>query len=75
MKNSNIFLIVIIILFVLYIINKKENVSQIETKSSEMLIPNCNMLNGDDGETCENTKGCVYDKKTQGCYYDWINII
>ena len=40
-----------------------------------MLIPNCNMLNGDDGETCKNTKGCVYNKQTQGCYYDWINII
>jgi hypothetical protein len=74
MKTSTILIIVIIILFVLYIINKKEHLSNTEKKTSEMLIPNCNMLN-DYGETCNMTKGCVYDKKTQGCYYDWINII
>ena len=75
MKTSTIFLIVIIILFVFYIINKKENLSDTNKKTSEMLIPNCNMLSGDDGETCKNTKGCIYNKQTQGCYYDWINII
>ena len=75
MEFSTILIIIVIILFVLYIINKKENLSNTEKKTSEMLIPNCNILNGDYGETCTNTKGCIYDKKTQGCYYDWINII
>ena len=74
MKTSTILIIMIVTLFGLYIINKKENLSDSDKKVSEMLIPNCNMLN-DYGETCTNTKGCVYDKKTQGCYYDWINII
>jgi competence protein ComGC len=95
MKTSTILLITILMIFVFYIINKKENLSNTEKKTSEMLIPNCNMLNGyelskdnsklnnlsdtnyfgDNGETCKNTKGCVYNKQTQGCYYDWINII
>lgn len=75
MDTLNILLFIIFIIIILYIINKKENLPNSEKKTSEMLIPNCNMLNGDYGETCSNTKGCVYNKQTQGCYYDWIDII
>jgi len=74
MDVLNILLIIFVILFILYIINKKENLQKSEKKISEMLIPNCNMLNGD-GEICNDTKGCEYNKHTLGCYYDWINII
>jgi hypothetical protein len=75
MKTSTILIIIISIIFILYIVNKKENLSNSDKKISEMLIPNCNMLNGDYGETCNNTKGCIYNKETQGCYYNWIDII
>lgn len=75
MNELSILLIIISIIFILYIVNKKENLQDSDKKISEMLIPNCNMLNGDYGETCNNTKGCNYNKETQGCYYDWINII
>jgi len=75
MKTSTILIIILSVILFLYIINKKENLSKSDKKISEMLIPNCNMLNGDDGKTCSNTKGCVYNKDTQGCYYDWINIL
>ena len=75
MKTSNILIIIIIIFFIIYIINKKENLQDSYKKMSEMLIPNCNILNGDNGAICINTKGCVYNKQTQKCYYDWINII
>lgn len=74
MKTSTILIIIILVILFLYIINKKENLSKSDKKISEMLIPNCNMLNGDDGKICMNTKGCEYNKDTQGCYYDWINI-
>lgn len=75
MNELSILLIIISIIFILYIVNKKENLQDSDKKISEMLIPNCNMLNGDYGKTCNNTKGCNYNKETQGCYYDWINII
>ena len=75
MKTSTILIIIISIIFILYIVNKKENLSNSDKKISEMLIPNCNMLNGDYGHSCNNTKGCIYNKETQGCYYNWIDII
>lgn len=75
METLTILIIIISIIFILYIINKKENLQDSDKKISEMLIPNCNMLNDDYGKTCNNTKGCIYNKETQGCYYDWINII
>lgn len=75
MNLSNILLLIFLIIIILYIVNKKENLSYSDKKISEMLIPNCNMLNGDYGQTCNNTKGCIYNKQTQGCYYNWIDII
>jgi hypothetical protein len=80
--NSSL-LIILIILFIIGIIlhTSRENFEAIlyespnQKKISEMLIPNCNMLNNDYGDTCRKTKGCVYDEDAQACYYNWIDII
>jgi hypothetical protein len=39
---------------------------------SYMMYPNCNLLNGDHGKTCKQTKGCYYDNN--GCHFDWKHI-
>ena len=75
MNLSNILLLIFLFIIILYIVNKKENLSYSDKKISEMLIPNCNMLNGDYGQICNSTQGCVYNKQSQGCYYNWIDII
>jgi hypothetical protein len=77
--NIVIFIIIILIVIILYKSTEKfeaipyESVTQ--KKISEMLIPNCNMLTGDYGNTCKNTKGCTYDELSNSCYYNWIDII
>lgn len=76
-------LIIIIILIIIGIVFYKSNEkfealmyeSPVEKKISNMLIPNCNLLNGDYGKTCKQTKGCEYDDASQSCYYNWIDII
>ena len=75
--------IIIIIIFLIIIITYKSNEyfeaieyeSPTQKKISEMLIPNCNMLQGDNGKICKQTKGCTYDESTKSCYYNWIDII
>ena len=37
-----------------------------------MMYPNCNLLNGDHGKTCKQTKGCFYNNN--GCHFDWKHI-
>jgi hypothetical protein len=83
--TSIISIIILLIIIAMYISNKKENMNienmNIENKDAELnpiigkpkmqMIPNCNMLN--DRNVCSNTKGCVYDNTTLGCYYDWPN--
>lgn len=40
--------------------------------SSYMMYPQCNLLVGDHGKTCKQTKGCYYDNN--GCHHDWKHI-
>ncbi len=66
-----IFIILIIVFLVVY--RKKKECKDDENnikKTSEMYVPNCNMLN--DKDVCEQTKGCFYDK--EGCRYDWTKL-
>lgn len=80
---SYITIIVILILLIFgYAISKKENLSSFDNKDIELnpitrkeklqQVPNCNLLN--DRDVCSNTKGCTFDEKTLGCYYDWPNV-
>lgn len=70
--------LIFIIVCVIYY-KKKEFYEVIEDKKpitkydkiSYQLFPNCNFLEGDQGETCKKTKGCFYNN---GCYFDWKNI-
>ena len=39
---------------------------------SYMMYPQCNLLVGDHGKTCRQTKGCYYDNN--GCHHDWKHI-
>ena len=81
MDSGIIIIIMIIILMVIILYKSRENFeaipyeSPVEKRISEMLIPNCNMLNGDYGKTCKKTKGCAYDELSQACHYNWIDII
>ena len=81
MDNGILIIIIIIFLMIIILYKSNEHFAAIPYESpsqkriSEMLIPNCNMLNGDYGETCKKTKGCTYDNSTQSCYYNWIDII
>jgi hypothetical protein len=69
LKTQQIIIIVLILIIIfLYFYNKNENIEE-NKQTSEMYIPNCNMLNDED--VCTNTRGCFYDN---GCYYDWINL-
>lgn len=52
------------------IIENKKPITKYD-KISYMLFPNCNFLEGDQGETCKKTKGCFYNN---GCYFNWQNI-
>jgi hypothetical protein len=76
-------IIIFIIIVIIYnIMNKKENLNISDSKDKEFnpingkeklkMVPNCNLLN--DRDVCLNTKGCTYDDKTLGCYYDWPNV-
>jgi len=80
---SYITIIVILILLIFgYAISKKEKLSSFDNKDIELnpitrkeklqQVPNCNLLN--DRDVCSNTKGCTFDEKTLGCYYDWPNV-
>ncbi len=61
---------IILIIIFMYFYNKKENIDDNKTKkTSEMYIPNCNMLN--DEKVCSNTNGCYYKF---GCRYDWSKL-
>ena len=74
--------IIVIIILIGYIMSKKENLSSFDNKNKEYnpitrkekmpMVPNCNLLN--DRDVCSNTKGCMYDDKTLGCYYDWTRV-
>jgi len=69
------FYILLILLLIGYLYYKKtENLKNIpkDKKISHMLFPNCNFLEGDQGETCNKTKGCFYNN---GCYFEWNDII
>ena len=70
-------LIIAVICFIYYkkqesyeIIENKKTITKYD-KISYMLFPNCNFLEGDQGETCKKTKGCFYNN---GCYFNWQNI-
>lgn len=81
-QNIYIIIILIILISIGYIVSQKENLSSFDNKDKEFnpingkeklaMIPNCNLLN--DRDVCSNTKGCTYDDKTLGCYYDWPNV-
>ena len=79
MDTIYIYLILIIILICIIYYKKQERYEIIENKKpitkydkiSYQLFPNCNFLEGDQGETCKKTKGCFYNN---GCYFNWQNI-
>jgi len=81
MEKGILLIIIIIILIIIITYKSNEYFESIKYESptqkqiSEMLIPNCNMLQGDYGKVCKQTKGCIYDESTQSCYYNWIDII
>ena len=77
-----IIIVLLILLLIGYYISKQEKLSSFANKETELnpitrkeklaMVPNCNLLN--DRDVCSNTKGCTYDDKTLGCYYDWPNV-
>jgi len=81
-QNIYIIIILIILISIGYIVSQKENLSSFDNKNKEYnpitrkekmpMVPNCNLLN--DSDVCSNTKGCTYDDKTLGCYYDWPRV-